>query len=74
MPKRRARSEPKPWKYDWRNPDMVIVTRTKEEISYGSNIWEHKTVELTPEEWQSWCRESMATSRAPTWDKDKTYF
>jgi hypothetical protein len=53
---------------------MVIVTRTKEEISYGSNIWEHKTVELTPEEWQSWCRESMATSRAPTWDKDKTYF
>ena len=53
---------------------MVVVTRVVEEVGFMSNFFEKKTVELTPEEQQQMCRESMATSTAPTWDKDKTYF
>ena len=54
---------------------MVVVTRVLDEIGgLGSNVFAKVTVELMPEEQQQMCRESMATSTAPTWDKDKTYF
>lgn len=51
---------------------MVICTRIFEEGLPG--MWEKKAVEMTPDEYQQLCQESMNTSTNPTWDRDKTYF
>lgn len=72
MRRRRERPMPKPWKYDHRNPQMVVVTRILEETPSGMLVKRH--VEMKPEEYQQLCQESLLNSTNPIWDKDKSYF
>jgi hypothetical protein len=73
---RKPRRLPKlPWKYDHRNPEMVVCPRVREEVGgNGSGFWRLVNHEYTPDEMQQMCKESLLYSQAPTWDKDKTYY
>ena len=72
MLRRPRRLEPLPWKYDWRNPDMVVHTGWMDEV--GPGFWQMKRGDLPPEEVQQIARESLANSQSPDWYKDKTYY
>lgn len=72
--RRAKRPEPLPWKYNWRNPNMVVCTRIFQEVGMLSGVFEKKAVELKPDEMQEMCQESMQASTNPTWNRDKTYY
>lgn len=72
MRRRRPRREPVRWENDWRNPDMKVLRTVFEEGPFGE--LRKITAEVSAEESSAMCRDSLQTSTAPTWDRDKTYF
>lgn len=62
---------PKPWRFDWRNPNMNVVTRSIYENSWGFR--EKVEEELEPEDMQQRARESMRDSPTPKYREDPSY-
>lgn len=72
--RRRAldRRKKQPWRYDWRNPDMLVVTRILYETPMGT-VEKGPTEEVDPEYMQDRARESMKYSPTPKWRVDPSY-
>lgn len=68
---RRRRIPEKPWKQNWRNPDLPINTRVLEER--GFSMYEKVAVEMDPYEMQGMCQESIRDSGNPEFTKDPSY-
>ena len=66
----RRRTQPE-WKLNWRNPELVVLTR----IFVGNPIVGYTKVaaELTAPEMQSLSNESMRYSNNPGWRADPSY-
>lgn len=69
--RRRASGDKKPWRYDWHNPEMHVITRPLYEIGFG--MFEKRTEEYGPEEMTGLARESMVSSDNPSWRNDPSY-
>lgn len=70
MIRRQRRPEPKPWAYDWRNPDMLTITRIM--IDQGDG-YRKETVSYLPEEMTELAQESLDHSKNPDWKRDPSY-
>lgn len=72
MIRRRRRPEPRPWRYNWRNPDMHVCTRVLvQDFEHGPVRKE--AVEYGPEEMQALAREGMKDTAAPKYRQDPSY-
>lgn len=72
MRRRRApKPEPLPWKYDWRNPDCVVVTRVMLENRDGT--FRKEQAELEGWDMQELAQESMKFSTNADYRGDPTY-
>lgn len=72
-PWRRRRPPPKkPWRFDWRNPDMLVVTRMLYQDPMGF-VQKGPTEEVDPEYMQDAARDSMRHSPTPKWREDPSY-
>ena len=61
-----------PWRYDWRNPDMLVVTRFLYRTSFGT-VEKGPTEEVEAEVMQGEARASIKESPTPKWRLDPSY-